>query len=94
MEEQKRIDNPCVIHRSDVDQFMKYGDYVIIFKDSDQALSFVNDFPMFFDGVDAKIRELANDIDDKEGTVWYDSIAGQMEEEKKYQVRKLEKTIE
>ena len=93
MKELDRIDGPCIIHRTDNDQFMKYGEPIIIFKDSDQALAFANNFPMFFEDVDAEICEVTDEMtNDKEHTVWYDDIADKMKKEKEYQLARIKET--
>lgn len=88
-----RIDKPCFIYRSDTDQYMQYGEELtIIFKDSDQAKSFVNDFPTLFECEGDSPFEIceANEsmLNDKDSTIWYDDIADEMEEEKQYQLDK------
>lgn len=89
MHEVTHIDQPCTIYRSDSNQYIQYGKLTIIFKDSDQAKAFVDDFPMFFQcegespfGIYPAPQWM---LDDKDNIVWYDSIADKMEEEKKYQ---------
>lgn len=84
----KELHEPCCIYRSDFNQFIQYGGLSIIFNDSLQALDFVNDFPMFFsyDSEESpfKVVKAGPMVNDKQGTIWYDSIADKMEEEKKY----------
>lgn len=91
-----KIDKPCVIYRSDIDQHMQFGNKVIIFKDSDQALAFSEYFPMFFVsdkeetpfGIYQASEEMLND---KEYIVCYDDIADRMEKEREYQINKVMK---
>lgn len=88
------LDVPCVIFRTDVNQYMIYGPQVILFKDSKQCDAFIQRFPMFFefDGDESPFYvypALDEMINDKEGCVWYDDIADKMDAEEEYQKNKV-----
>lgn len=99
------ISTPCVIKRDDTNEFMRFGENVILFIDSTQAVNFVNMFPMMFpvpdgtaDGAETPFiivevnMESVNEIDMK-GFIWYNDIEDKMVNEKNYIINRMTESI-
>lgn len=98
MNEVERIDEPCVIYRSDMDLFMEWSGDVIIFKDSRQASEFSEKFWMFFQiprdtespfMICRATEEIQQSAEDADGAVWYYEIESEMEDELVYQENQM-----